>query len=506
MDSICEIIQTLSKGDVNEFSSFINRQKQKTNRKDLELFLLFVKHGELPQNEIIKRLYPSGNTAAYHALRKKLLKHLSDFIFFKQLRNDDTTETQVSALVSMARYLSDFALYKQAWRNLIKAEQMADKAELYALANQIMRVQLEMPLLLLKKDIGEILECKKYYLQMAIEDDRADTAYKIIQHHLERYKTDVNASDVKTVIEQTLIEYQLDHTVSKRPSVVYRLMSIARSAAKSQKDYYSFEPLIMGYYHQIDKADRASVLDNVYMARIQYMIAHTLFRNKKFEKSLEYLSVLRKQLKVLSRIEYKRLLPKFTQLYCATRFFTGHISEAIRIADAALMEKLNPSVTDILNLKLNQAIYHFFNEDYKKAARILSSIGHSNAWCAKVAGVEWVIKKDILDIYIQFELGNLDIASNKLRGLLRQKQLFDKLPQLDRVKTYLQLVAQVVDDPSVAQSSSFFNKVEDDFDWIPIEQEDLHATVYYAWLKAKIVNQSPYSVLLSLISIEDQKA
>ncbi|MCT4591740.1 MAG: hypothetical protein N4A71_28225 [Carboxylicivirga sp.] len=502
MDALVKIIQTLSKADAIEFTSFINRLKKKDKRKDLELFNILHKEGELDQKNIVQKLYSDGNQVAYHALRKKLLKHLTEFIYFKQLREDVTAETQVSAYVGLARYLKEFDINHLAWKYLKKAEQMAVSFELYAMANQIARLQLEMPLDQLKQKLSDVLARKKEYLQLAIEDDKADTAYKIIQYHLQHSKTKLDGPDMKQIIEQTLAEFELQVAISYRPSMVYRLMAIARSAAKSAKDYYGFEPLLLHYYQNMNAAEQHSGTDKVYVARLLYMIAHTLFRNKKFNQSLEYVYLLREQLRTVSRAEYTKLLPRFTQLYCALRFFTGHIDEAIRMADATFMEKLRLKPEEVLNLKLNKAIYHFFNEDYRVALKVLMSIEHSNNWCAKIAGVEWVVKKDILEVFIQFELGKYDIASNRIRALLRQKQMFDNLPQMERVKVFLQLINQIVDDPEIAETKAFYDQVEEGFDWIPIEQEDLHASVYYAWMKAKFTKKKAYNVLLDLILIE----
>ncbi|TRX70449.1 hypothetical protein [Carboxylicivirga sp. M1479] len=504
MDALSKIISTFSKSEASEFSAFINRIKQKNKRKDLELFTLLYKNSDLGSEAIIKRLYPDNNKVAYHALRKKLLKHLSDFIYFKQLHHDDTAETQVSAYVALARYFKEYDMILLSWRYLKKAEQLAVYNEQYAMANQITRLQLDMPLLELKQDMDAILTVKKKYLELAIEDDKVDTAYKIIKQHLQKAKTNIGGASLQQLIETILETYELTHTVSKRPSVIYRLMSIARSEAKSVKDYYRFEPLLIQFYNSMQIESDANERDKVYVAHLQYMLAHTLFRNKKFSQALEYAQRLREQIRIISKTEQARFLPRLTQLYCAIRFFTGHINEAIRMVDATFMQKLRLKPEEVLNLKLNKAIYHFYNEDYKVALSELLSIEHSNKWCAKIAGIEWVLKKDLLDVFIQFELHKLDIASNKIRALLRQREVFEQSPQLQRVKIFLHLVNQIVDDPSIASTKQFDDQVEKAFNWIPIEQEDLHASVFYAWMKAKIVKDDAYSVLLNLISIEDK--
>ena len=74
MDKLQEIINTLSEDDKREFRIFINRQKSKKERKDLDLFELI--GAQTHPKEIQKTLYKTPNKIAYHTLRKRLLKHL----------------------------------------------------------------------------------------------------------------------------------------------------------------------------------------------------------------------------------------------------------------------------------------------------------------------------------------------------------------------------------------------------------------------------------------------
>ncbi len=504
MDTLTQIISTFSKSDATDFASFINRLKKKQKRKDLELFQLIYKNGVQRSDDLIKKIYPDGNQEAYHALRKKLLKHLTDFLYMKQVKSDDTDETQVAAFMSLARYLKAHDCLKPAWRFLQKAEQQAVAGELYNLANAVMGLQLAMPLMELGESIDPLLARKAQYEQLAIEDDHANTAYHIIQYQLQTAKTSVEAIDLQDTIEKVLREYGLTSAMIRRPSMLYKLMSMTRSAVMAEKDYFAFEPLVIQYYKNMEASVGFQGHDLVYKARLQYMIAHTLYRNKKFKSALTYLHSLRDGFKRLNRLEYASLLPRFSLLYCAIRFFTNHLDEAIRIVDAAFMEKLKMKPEHVLNLRLNQAIYHFFSGDYKVANKVLQSIGHTNTWCARTAGVEWVFKKDLLDVLIQFELTNFDIATNRVRALLRQDQLLASHPKFERAKTFVTLVKAVVDNPDVPRQPSFHEKVEATFDWIPIEQEDLHASVFYAWLKAKMLNKAPYEVLLDLITVYDE--
>ena len=71
VDNIKDIIHLLNSDDKKEFRSFINRQKSKKNRKDLELFEILCETESYPAKEIVKRLYNELNMNAYHSIRKR---------------------------------------------------------------------------------------------------------------------------------------------------------------------------------------------------------------------------------------------------------------------------------------------------------------------------------------------------------------------------------------------------------------------------------------------------
>ena len=88
MDGLSNIISTLSDDEKKEFRTFINRNKRIKKRKDVELFNLLEREEDLKPKEVIAKLYSTPNKEAYHANRKRLFKHLTDFIVLKNLKED----------------------------------------------------------------------------------------------------------------------------------------------------------------------------------------------------------------------------------------------------------------------------------------------------------------------------------------------------------------------------------------------------------------------------------
>ena len=113
-------------------------------------------------------------------------------------------------------------------------------------------------------------------------------------------------------------------------------------------------------------------------------------------------------------------------------------------------------------------------------------------------GKEWVLKKNLGELIIQYEFGNPDLALEKLKAI--EKYFKDLLvqPIYKNVAVFLQLLEQLILQPDGATRKAFLKQVEEGLEFVPIEKEDLQSISYYAWLKSKMVNRSYYYVLLEL--------
>ena len=56
------------------------------------------------------------------------------------------------------------------------------------------------------------------------------------------------------------------------------------------------------------------------------------------------------------------------------------------------------------------------------------------------------------------------------------------------------------DSTSKSELSNISDQLETDLDWIPFEQEDLQAILFYSWLKSKLLRKDKYEVLLEVVN------
>jgi hypothetical protein len=503
-DDLRQIIHTLSTDELKELGQFISRQKQRQSRKDVQLLKLLQEPDTYTPKEIIQKLYPAegDNTVAYHALRKRLMRHLSGFILLKQTVDDSSSTSAIMGLISLSRYLFERDLYKMGWQYIHKAEKMATEAEQYDLLNTIYNLQITHAASEYAPELEEVIDKRNQNKLLAEEDERANIASSLVARKLNQVRLQGRDLNFDEVIEQTLQSYNLTQAVSRRPALLYKLITIARSAVLVKKDFYSFEPYLISQYQKIESTNGFAPTGLSYKLNWLYMIAHVLYRNRKFTASMQYLELLRQTMNLHKKSNEQPLYPRYVLLLAANYVFTRQNTQAVALLEQFLASHYSQHATrDLLNAQLNLAFYYFQQQEFSKANKQLRTIVHSDQWCEKKMGKEWVLKKNLSELIIQYELGNDDLAANKIRSIERAFGSLFKNPAYRNVQVYVQFIKQLLHNPASVTQEDFSRQVDSSFIFLPAKQEDLQLMGFYAWLKSKMVKQNYYEVLLELATM-----
>lgn len=506
MDDLKITLNTLSEDDRRELAVFIKRQKKQKHRKDLELYHLLLQTRSYTPAQLIGKLYPDKpNAVAYYALRKRLLRHLTDFILLKRTEEDVTAASSIMGMLSLARYLFDARVDKQAWAHLRKAESLAQANEQYDLLNAVYNLQIEKSDNEYADPLDEIIRKRNLNKQIADEDERANIANSIINQRLQAVRQQGSDLYFDKIIQEVLRTYNLSEAVSKRPSLLYKLMSITRSAILARKDFLSFEPYIISQYHEAEERYGFKKAHQYYKLSLLYMIAHVLYRNKKFDESMRYLALLHESMVGEGKSNYATFYPRYIFLMVANLVFQRRNPEAIALMEELLQSnKLVLSTKDLLTAQLGLSFNYFAQGAFGKANRLLMSIKRSDKWCEGKMGREWVLKKNLGELILQYELGNVDLVLNKVRSFERAfSDLWDE-PAYVNVKLYLHLIKELVDHPELIQKPEFIYHVQHTLKFTTFERTDIQALSFYAWLRAKMLQRPYYDVLLELAHHAEQ--
>jgi hypothetical protein len=481
-----------------DFRKFIHNQKKLDKRKDLELFDLIC--NGCPDQKLEGTLYGKPNKAAYHAVRKRLTRKLTDYIVLKRIEEDTTSSSSLMGLISLSRYFFERRSDELAWGYLKSAETRAASAEQFDLLNTIYLLQIEHWQQEYAEDIHTIIEKRSANKQLLDEDERATIASSLIKKELQKTVRLSKEVDFEGITRLILSSYNLSNALIQRPKILYNILSIARSAILAKKDFYSFEPYLIQQYQKAKEQFGFTRNTHYYKLNLLYMISHVLYRNRKFDQAAAYLDEMKNDLFAYNSSHAMLFYAKFTLLSAAVNCYLGNLQMAISILTEAMHDNVDMfSVEDRVKSRLNLSIYYFMAEDYEKSIKTGMSFEHTDKWFEKNIGKEWVFKKQIMEVIIQVELGNEEIALNRIRSIERASINMFHHPLYSRAKSFLDLIKKMILDPMNFENLETQEKIEKYLMIVPEEKEDLQAMTFYSWLKSKYLKRNYYEVLLETV-------
>ncbi|MDO7875172.1 hypothetical protein Q5H93_10550 [Hymenobacter sp. ASUV-10] len=508
MDDLRTTLLTLPPDDRRDFAHFIQRQRRKASgRLDSRLFELLVQPKELSTEKLIAKLYPDEpNPVAYYALRKRLLRHLMDYLLLRQRQHDMTAAAAVRGQVTLAQYLFDVGIPRLAWATLRKAEKLAITGEQHEPLNAVYNLQIQHADSPHAPPLAEIISRRHANKKAADEEERANIADSLLRLRLREARTQGRATvSVDAMVQEILAEYDLKDAFTRSPALLCRLLSIVRNAMLLRRDFTTFAPYIERSYKLLERRHGFAPAQRGYQLKLLYMLAHTLYRARRFADSVTYLEQGRALLAALPGQQFTEFEPRFTFLLAANYAFLRRNKEGIVLIEKTLKRASTLNQRDDLTARFQLSFHHFVEGQFAKANQALLSLGRTDHWLEQHLGLEWLINRNLGELIIQHELGHSDLALTRLkaieRGIRERFPATEEAPEggpYQPVLRYLHLVHEIISEPDLVQQVDFATRVSQIPNFLTTQQEDLQVLSFYAWLRARVKGRPYYEVLLEL--------
>ncbi len=494
--NIDQIIFALSHQEQLQFVLYLQKKNKRPDTKNIDLFKLISKQ-ELTSNEICARLYGTKSKDAYHALRKRLHQSLIDFTANTSIEEENSLDIQIIKYILASRAFLIRKQYKVAYKVLDKAEIMAQEHLLFPLLNEIYHTKIQYSYTNQSEDIDALISKFKANQKDVFLEDELNIVYAKIRQVLDQFTYHGDIVDFETLLVNTLKEHNITITDSMSFKSLYQLMTIVSISAFVTKDYLRIEPFLIGVYKALhDHKEKEKQL--YYHIQVLYLIAYTLFRNKKFDASLFYLNRMDEQMQMKRKKYYNTFNLKHKFLLALNYNYSKNPQNAISILENVIIKK-HPDIEALLYIYLSLVMCYFQQGELKKAQSIFLKFNHRDKWYEEKAGKEWVIKKNLIEILLHLELGNIDLMESRLLSFKRNYYQFLKSLEQDRVITYLSLVELYYKNPERVTSDEFLNLVKTSFEWVGAKREDIFVMSFYAWLKSKMEQKPLYDITMGLV-------
>ena len=492
MDNIQQIIHCLDPQEQKEFSYFIQRLKNRNDRKDLRLFQFLKKDMAWKAKDLIQRI-PTKNANAYHTIRKRLFGHLSAFIILKSHDKKENNTSGINACYNLSIYLFDQELFDLGWKYLLQAQELAKEQQHFTWLHAIHLLQIEMAHLQQKYSLDEIIQTYHENRRLLQIDEKFVVIQSLIRQDLLDFKKSGQEFEFDTIIKRAMQTSDIQKTVENAPRLFFRLVQIIRSGIIARKEFNSFEPFLVNHYHRLFAT---LPNNNPYKTKMLYLMAHTFYRNKKFNASLDAIDEMQNSLDEGSKSQRRLFQGRLWQLKSANLMFLGKLNEGITHLQSLLNSTLRMSVQLKANTIVNLGIYHFLEGEFKTSLSLLNELEHSDKWYQKHMGIEWVFKKNMMEVILYYDLDHIGLCESRIRSIERTYQHLKGNPIYNRAFVFLSLIKSFILN---VEHEDLSNKIETSFDWLPKEEEDLQAISFYSWLKSKIQKKSFYDTLLEIV-------
>lgn len=493
MDTLTELISLLNDADKVNFKNFLKHKNKRSDVKNIDLFDLI----ETDDINKCKSLYKKAkNNDAYHALRKRLQDNLLLYLSQKTFETNSSEMYDALRLLVVARFLLENNLAKIAFKCLDRAEHIAVKLEQYSLLHDIFLLRLQYAHAEDAQQLDELTERFLINQDQMQREAKLNLAYAFLRRELQEINLKGKIVNLTTLILSTLKKYKIALSDLMTYKSLYQILYIANEYAAIYQNYGLIERFVKRSYQFIQNQNQRKPAHLFYHLSIVYFLANFHLRNKKFaicESYLEEMTVLMDEQR-----QYRSLFFLRQQLLLAlSTHFSGSGQQAIEIIDRALTAVDKKSkLEDVDDLRICLTMFLAQHND-RGCLRQLAMLTHTDAWYEKKLGMLWTIRKNLMEILVQAQFEQVELALSRLTSFKRRYKAYLVTTGEGRVLHFVGLVEKYLFKPDIVFEDSFQKEV---LSMLTVaENNDIFNLSFIGWLMARWKKVTPYEIALVLV-------
>lgn len=487
MNALEDIVHIMSNDDKQAFVGYLNK---KNKRKDVQNIKLF----NLIETDDI---YLQKNTDAYHALRKRLYDSLIEFTGNRRFMTDTSQEHEVMRLLVAARVFFEHKLYKEAFKCLAKAEGKAIDMEHFGLLNDIYHTHIQFAHFDASANLDAAIEKFSANRKMMEQEEQMNIAYALLRRELTDIYHKGKIIDFRAFIKDTMERQDVSADALTFKSL-YQILFIANEYASINSNYKLVEPFMQSAYKFMADKEDLSERHLYYHIYILYLLANMHFRNGRFNESEAFLQKMEEQMQKEGSRYYVRFCMRYFLLLSLNKNYSGNPGAATGIAEKALKNHKDADVADVNDLRLALLVFYLQQCD-RSALKLMIQFDHSDSWYEKKMGMDWAIKKKLVEVLLHIEFENTELALSLIKSFKRRYKKYLAEVKENRVLVYVNVVETYIMKPESITGEKFLRPLKSLMGLVETGIEDIFVISFIGWLKAKAEKKPVYDVILNLI-------
>jgi len=497
MNALQEISNMMNETDKKAFIQYLSKKNKCKDAGNIALFNSL----KTDDINIRKKVFEDKkSTDAYHALSKRLYDNMINFMANRSFENDTSQENTILRLIVVSRLFFEHKLIKTAFKCLAKAEEIALNIEQFSLLNEIYLTQIQFAHFNLSAPIEKMIEKFKANKKKLEYEEQLNLGYAVLRRELAAIYHEGRITDFQSLIKNTIETHGISLKQGLTFKSLYQILFIANEYASINNNYSLIEPFVVKSYRFISKKTDLTDRHLYYHIYILYFIANFYFRNAQFTESLHYLDLMYAELQKQSGKYYQRFCLRYFLLLAFNENYTGHPQKAIEIAEKALSSNKKADPMDSNDLRLVLIVFYVQQNEGRNAVIEMAKWSHTDSWYEKKMGMDWTIKKCLVEILLHVQQENTELALSRIKSFKRRYKKYLLTVKEERVIQYLLFVEQYVMKPEIIQTQKFQKAIEDFIITAQNGPKDIVIMSFLAWLLAKVRRKTIYETTLILLS------
>ncbi|MCD8741036.1 hypothetical protein LT679_10520 [Mucilaginibacter roseus] len=497
MDSLSALVDLLDNTDKKLFRNFLQQKNKRYDVKNLRLLNLI----ETDDINGINKLYKSSkNKDAYHALRKRLQDNLLVFLSQKTFERNQSGAYEALRLLVVGRYLLENDLPLIAFKNLAKAERLAESLEQFNMLNELLLLKMQYAHVPGAEHL-DVLTARFMQNQSAMQREaKLNMAYAFLRQELQQIHLKGKVVNLSSLMISVVRKYKISRQDLLTFKSIYQILFIANEYAAIQQNYRLIARYIARTDEFIQKQSLAKHSYLFYHIGILYFMANFYLRTGDFVKSTAGLDKMAALMKMDERhqAQYYHRQQLLVALNC---FFAGDAAGAITVLQGALaIKKQAAKPEDVEDLRICLAmVLAMCNK--RESVKQLMLLARTDAWHEKQLGMLWTIRKTLMEILIQAQFSNIELAMARISSFRRRYKKYLLKTREDKVLLFLKLVEQHLLKPDLIFDFKYRAKVLSLLN--EPESNDIFTLSFIAWLIARWEKNTPHELVLKLMRNAD---
>jgi len=496
MNALQEIANMMNETDKKAFIHYLSKKNKRKDVSNIELFNSLKTDDINIQKNIIK---DKKSTDAYHALRKRLYDNMIDFMANQTFENDISQENAILRLIVVSRLFFEHKLTKTAFKCLAKAEEIALNIEQFSLLNEIYLTQIQFAHFNLSEPIEKIISKFKANKNKLEYEEQLNLGYAVLRRELAAIYHEGRIVDFQSVIKNTVETHGISLKQGLTFKSLYQILFIANEYASINNNFSLIQPFVVKSYRFISKKTDLKDRHLYYHIYILYFISNFYFRNGAFHKSQHYLDLMFTELQKQSGKYYQRFCLRYFLLLAFNENYLGNSKKAIEIAEKALSSNKKSDPNDNNDLRIMLIVFYIQQNEGRNAVKEMAKLNHTDNWYEKKMGMDWTIKKCLVEILLHTQQENTELALSRIKSFKRRYKKYLLTVNENRVIQYLLFVEQYVMKPELVQTQKFQKAIEDFIIEAQSGPKDILIMSFLSWLLAKVRRKTISETTLNLL-------